>query len=558
MPLPKTWSLDEFFTSKTLEKELSSLRKSLAHFNDVEELQTAKKRLSEVASFVHCLIAQDVRDTKALALQAEVTALGAAFENASDSFIERLSKLSEKAFEKELPKNTAFWFRKQRELCKEKLPVETERLATDLKVDGYHAWHEFYGQLIGKMKIPFGRKTLSCAEADALLCHKERKIRALVFKNWGNTAKASSDLFSQTLNHLVGFRLELNRHRKWPSPLKEPLFQNNMEETSLRSMWKVVSENKAPFVQFLKHKARVLRVPKLAWYDLEAPVSSSKLEIPYETASKIVVESFSAFSDEMGQFAKKALKNGWIDAEKRSTKAPGGFCTNFPKSAVTRIFMTYSNNFQSLLTLAHELGHAYHSHKLFQLPMVAQEYPMALAETASTFAEHLVLDHLLETVPSKEKKNILHNKVETSATFFMDIHARFLFEEAFYEARREKALEADAISKLMIDAQKIGYSHSLQEYNPYFWLTKQHFHFSDLPFYNFPYTVGYLCSLALLKKARENKSGAAKMYNAFLQDTGKMSVEDIVSTHFGYDLSKKQFWQDAIDVAIEDVNDLFN
>ncbi|MDB6081167.1 MAG: family oligoendopeptidase [Chlamydiia bacterium] len=556
MALPITWSLSEFFTPETIIKELASLREELTHLENKNDLQEFQKRITQVASFVKCLVVQDVTDTKARGFQAEATALQAAFENAVADLIQRLSKLSEKEFEKHLTDDTAFWFRKNRALLKEKLSIDKECLATDLAIDGYHAWHELYSLLIGKLKVPYGEQKLSFAEIDNLLSHPERKTREAAFHSWTTVCKEQADIFIQTLNHLVGFRLELQRHRKWESPLKEPLFFNNMEEKSLRTMWIVVEENKAPFALFLKEKARALNLSKISWYDLDAPFGSFKREIPYQEAAQIIIESFAAYSSEMASFAEHALTHGWVDAEARNTKAPGGFCTPFPQSKESRIFMNYSNSFDNLLTLAHELGHAYHSHQIFHLESVAQEYPMTLAETASTLAEHLVLEHLLITASKEEKQAILQSKAQRSTTFFMNIHARFLFEEAFFEERREKVVSEERICKLMEEAEKKGYSNSLQEYHPYFWLTKQHFHLSDLPFYNFPYTVGYLMSLAIVKKAREKKAAFSDWYTSFLQDTGKMSAEDIVKKHFGYSLSQKQFWQEAMDVAISDLKQL--
>src|SRR5690606_22900684 len=103
-----------------------------------------------------------------------------------------------------------------------------------------------------------------------------------------------------------------------------------------------------------------------------------------------------AFAPDFGEFARAALAGRWVEVEDRSGKRQGGFCTGFPGAKQSRIFMTYTNSPDSMSTLAHELGHAYHSHVLREEPLFLQDYPMNLAETASTFAEAVLNENSLE------------------------------------------------------------------------------------------------------------------------------------------------------------------
>lgn len=160
--------------------------------------------------------------------------------------------------------------------------------------------------------------------------------------------------------------------------------------------------------------------------------------------------------------------------------------------------MTYSGTPGNVSTLAHELGHAYHARLVQELPPLAQEYAMNVAETASTFAEAIVSDALLSRADSDaEKLALLDERLTRAVAFCMNIRARFLFETRFYARRASGMLEAAELGELMTEAQREAFGDALGSWHPHFWASKLHFYLTDVPFYNFPYTFGYLFSTGL-------------------------------------------------------------
>ena len=222
----------------------------------------------------------------------------------------------------------------------------------------------------------------------------------------------------------------------------------------------------------------------------------------------------------MPLFPVHAFENHWIEAEDRPLKAPGGFCTPLPLAKESRIFMTYGETTSNLFTLAHELGHAFHNHILFDMPEMAQNIPMNLAETASTFAEEIISHAAIAEAKSKlEKRALLDDQLTRSTCYCMNIFARFLFEKDFYTLRKKGYVSAEHLNQLMKESQKRAYSDALEKYHPLFWAGKMHFFFSDTPFYNFPYTFGYLFSKAIYGLSKHSDHFEDK-YIAFLGDTG--------------------------------------
>ena len=567
------WDLDCFFPggshSSEFLKELDRLASqidSLKIPDDFDQsagllktLQEIDLSLGECDAFILCLQSQNVADDAANQLRAAFVALEAKFEIFNNAFDAWLTKLPTNHFETLLTQpdiaKVAFVLQERLLRAMSKLSLEKENLVTDLSVDGYHGWGEIYPSLVSEVKVAFNSESLSFGQAENRLTDPNRKTREELFFGLQKVWKEKESLFSQVLNHIAGFRLKVYAHRGWQSALQEPLFENRMSNETLQAMWSAVDRHKKPLVAFLKAKAKWLKIDKLAWYDIEAPLFEDSTEsFSYDQGASLIIDHFHAFHPRMGEFARKACTEKWIEAEDRPGKRPGGYCVQFPRSQQSRIFMTYSGTIVNLSTLAHELGHAYHTEMVQDLPRFNQHYRMNVAETASTFAEQIISDSFLSQAKTREEKlNILSDRIERSVVFMMNIHSRFLFETQFYERRKEKFLSAKDLCELMQKSQEKAFCSELSTWHPYFWAAKLHFYFTGVPFYNFPYTFGYLFSLGLYSLGKKQGPSFAKQYDALLRETGMMSVEDLAKKHLGIDLTKPDFWNEAAALATNDV-----
>ncbi|HLN62759.1 MAG TPA: M3 family oligoendopeptidase, partial [Symbiobacteriaceae bacterium] len=450
----------------------------------------------------------------------------------------------------------AYPLAERRRRAREKMGVEKESLVGDLSVDGYHAWGHLYNTIVGRITVPFGGRELSVGQAFNRMSDPNRQVRAEVFEKWEKAWGDEAELIGSALNHLAGYRINLYKHRGWESVLREPLDTNRMSDATLNVMWDVIERNKPHLLQYLKRKAELLGLDGLTWYDVDAPLSSSTTTVTYDEAAAFIVEQFRKFSPRMADFAQMAFDKSWIEAEDRPGKRPGGFCTSFPLAKESRVFMTFAGNMGNVATLAHELGHAYHQSVMNDLPQMAQGYAMNVAETASTFAEMIVADAALKAAPTKEERiALLADKIERAVAFFMNIHARFLFETRFYAQRKKGLLSVEQLNELMEEAQKEAYLGALTQYHPNFWASKLHFYSTGQPFYNFPYTFGYLFSSGVYARAQAEGPGFEHKYVDLLRDTGRMMVEDLAARHLGVDLTKPDFWQAAVDLVNADIEE---
>lgn len=582
------WDLDVFFKggsdSAEFKQHLQETRKHIDSFSNlihnwepsnsaedadeiskiIELFQQTARKVRQAGAFVSCLQAQNTEDKKAKDLRGATTELSAGFQNALTVFDQKLASLDHGAWEQIIGDQNlnelSFVLSERREKASEKLSQEEETVINALAVDGYHGWGQMYDVIVGNIKIPCTEngeiKQLSVGQASNKFSSSDRKLRKEVFDNWEKSWNSQSDYLSKTLNHLAGFRLNVYKLRGWDDFLKEPLDLNRMKKETLETMWGVISRNKAPLVKYLERKAKLLGLEKLSWYDLDAPLSESETKLSYQEGAEFILEQFAQFGEEKTSFSKKAFEEKWIEAEDRPGKAPGGFHTYFPEDSQSRIFMTYSGTPSNVSTLAHELGHGFHTYAMRDLHLLNRNYAMNVAETASTFAEMIVSDAAVKKAGSEEEKlALLEDKVQRSVALLMNIHARFLFETRFYEERKQGNVSAERLNDIMAAAQKEAYGDALDEYHPSFWASKLHFFITGVPFYNFPYTFGYLFSLGIYAQALKVGKGYEEKYIALLKDTASMTVEDLAMKHLNADLTKPEFWESAVQLCMDDVEE---
>ncbi|SES42739.1 M3 family oligoendopeptidase [Psychrobacillus sp. OK032] len=582
------WDLDSFFvggsSSTALRKHLDEVKNKLVVFEDelksfytpssiqdvdqivhtINKLKDIAVNLSEGGAVIGCFLAQDTTDKQAALLEGEVGSLYAKLSSSMLTIQQVLGQTEESVWAdllqtKELS-TFAFVLNEWRDEAKKMLSEKEEDMITTLSVDGYHAWGQLYDLLVGDIRIKLTldgvEKELSVGQVNNLSSHEDAAIRKESFNALEAAWAEKEDFFAKTLNHLAGFRLAVYEKRGWDNVLQEPLQINRMKQETLDAMWGAISKNKAPFVEYLQRKSAILGEKRMHWYDLDAPVSASTEKMDFQQGAAFILKHFKEFGPKLAAFSRNAFEKGWIEAEDRPNKRPGGFCTGMPVSEESRIFMTYSGSMSNVSTLAHELGHAFHSYALRPVHWMNRQYAMGVAETASTFAEMIVADAAVKEAKTDEEKiALLEDKIQRSVAFFMNIHARYLFETRFYEERKNGIVSATRLNELMETAQKEAYGDALETTHPHFWASKLHFYITDVPFYNFPYTFGYLFSLSIYAKAIKEGANFEEKYIALLQDTAVMTVEDLAMKHLGEDITKEAFWIKGIDLCIQDVND---
>jgi len=432
---------------------------------------------------------------------------------------------------------------------------EAEALAAELSPSGGDAWGRLHQDLTSQIAVRVEGQDgeLPMSAVRNLAYDPDRQVRRRAYEAELAAWERHALPLAAALNSIKGETNALGRRRRWPSALDRALSSNHIDRQTLDAMLLAAQESLPTFRCYLRAKARALGVERLAWYDIEAPVGAQGMVWTYEEARALIEEQFAGYSPRMRDLARRAFGDRWIDAGPRPGKVGGGFCMGL-RGEESRILVNYTQAFDGVSTLAHELGHAYHTLNLATRTMLQRHTPMTLAETASTFCETVIRQAGLARSSGQERLELLEASLQGHCQIVVDIYSRFLFEQRLFEARQERELSIAELNAMIRQAQREAYGDGLDPelLHPYMWAVKGHYYSVDTPFYNFPYMFGALFGLGLYSRFQQQPDTFRERYDELLSATG-MADPASLADRFGIDIRSPGFWRDSLAVIGADV-----
>ncbi|MBQ1671516.1 MAG: M3 family oligoendopeptidase [Treponema sp.] len=465
------------------------------------------------------------------------------------------------------------------EETKHQMTAAEENLASDMTRTGGSAWGQLQEQIISNLHDQNG-KTFNELRNDAF--SSDANLRKNSWQTEKLLLEQNQIALAASLNNLKGETVTLNKRRHWENALDRSRASSRIQKATLDALISSIEDSLPIWREYFKAKALLLRKTKatasktagspghegIAFYDLFAPLefpqeknssndSASLLskKWSFDQARDYVLKEYKSFSQDMYAFAKNAFDSGWIDAEIRSGKVGGAYDEDFPKNHQSRILTNFTGTFSDIITLAHELGHAYHFSCMKGKPALFFDYPMTLAETASTFAETIVKQDMIQQAEGSDKIKIIDLDLQDTSQVLVDILCRFYFEQSVFEEREKGELNANDFCRLMLAAQEKTYGCGLnEERHEYMWAVKSHYYSTDFDFYNYPYAFGQLFAAGLYARSKKEGPAFAKTYASLLADTGSMSCEDLCKKA-GFDITTKDFWKTSIQMYAKEVEE---
>lgn len=534
-----------------------------------EVFDQASVLVMNLSTYASCELSVDSRNEEANRVLNELVVVGSELDSAQKPFDLFLRKAPESIVKAYLDhphtRPEEFSVRQARLDADIALSEAEETLATQLKTFGPSAWGSLYervsGQLQCRVERPDGSsETMGLAKAAGLLRDVSEPVRRAAWHAIQDAWKTHEESGAAVLNGLAGWRLEMARRRSARRPvgfLDAPLKMNRIEARTLDAMMSAIQSRIEVPRRAMRIMARATGKACLDPWDLlaDAPLTTGGRR-PFKEGLEMVKSALHAASPEMGDFVSTMAKNRWIEGRVLPAKAQGAFCTRFEKSRTPRVYQTYMGSVSDIRTLAHELGHAYHAWVMRDLPRVLHEYPMTLAETASIFAETAFAEHVATSGSQEGKFEIAWQNASAAAGFLLNIPSRFEFERSFYERRKSAFVSPKELGDLTEAAWQKWYGDTLTMPDRQFWMSKMHFSFAELSFYNFPYAFGYLFSLGLYARGRTAGRDFASSYVSLLRDTGRMTAEELVKAHLGEDITEPAFWLASLDIVERQVAEL--
>ena len=475
------------------------------------------------------------------------------------SFLGSITNLEEKIESSPILKTHKFILQEMKNESMYMLSEKEEILLAKLQTTGSSSWTKQQEQLTANLAVDITidneSKQLPLAKVRSFASNPNANLRKTAYLAELESYKKIDKSVAFSLNSIKGEVITTSKLRGYTSPLEMTLIQSRMSKKTLDALLSAIQEFLPVLQKYLKGKSAILKHKKgLPFHDITAPIGEIEMKFTYEEAKSFIIKNFSDFSKKLGDFAKMAFDKEWVDAETRIGKRGGAFCDNLHAISESRILCNFDGSFGEVLTLAHELGHAYHGDCLNKESYLNSNYSMPIAETASTFCENIISKAALKTATEQEKKVILENELQDTTQVIIDIFSRFLFEDEVFKQRENGPLSVTELKDIMTRSQIAAYGDALDKefLHPYMWLCKPHYYEADYNYYNFPYAYGLLFAKGLYALYLEKGDAFIPLYDDLLKNTGKNTLEDVAKSA-GIDVTSKNFWLSSLKVIEKDV-----
>jgi len=526
----------------------------------VAATEAVRQRLRLVTAYVAAHVDTDAGCDRASARQAELQAAAAPLRALAPRFEAWVASLGADALIAASPAaaELAWPLRKAEASSRHQLSETEEALAAELWLSGGSAWLKLHGDvsagLSAEVDLPGGAERLPITVVRNLAGDPDRAVRQAAHHGEVAAWRSVEVPLAAALDGVKGETAVLNRRRGWPDDLAPALHLNAVDRRSLDALTAAVRDALPDFRRYLRAKATLLGVPgPLAWWDLLAPVGdAAAVAVTWDEACATVDRAFATYSPSLQQLARRAFAESWIDAEPHQGKRGGAYCMSF-RDGESRVFLNFAGTADSVSTLAHELGHAYHNATLAGRAQLQRQTPMALAETASIFCETVLVAAWLDGADDPQRLVVLDTDLTGSTQIVVDIHSRFLFESRLFERRARRPLSPSELCQLMVEAQQEAYGDALDPatLHPYMWAVKPHYYSSS--FYNWPYTYGLLFGLGLYARFQADPDRFRSGYDDLLSSTG-LAPADELARRFGIDVTDEGFWAASLSVCRERID----
>lgn len=459
------------------------------------------------------------------------------------------------AYYDKYPKLRAYEFliSEMRKEAKHILSDDVEEVIAKLNISAGSAWSSLQSFLTSTLEVEYRGGIVTLPEVRNMAHSEDASVRRDAYEAELKAYEKIKDAVSYSLNNI---KVQVNTIcdlRGYESPLAMTLLQSRMRMETLDAMIEAIREALPSFHKYMKHKAKIMGYEGgLPWFEMFAPIGESNTKFTTETAKEYLVNHFRGFSEELADMIGEAFDSEWIDFYPRKGKVGGAFCENLPFVKQSRILTNFTGALNDVVTLAHELGHAYHGKNIEDHLPLNVEYSMPVAETASTFNEVLIMEAAIKEAEGREKIALIESQLQDVTQIICDIYSRFLFENAVFEKCQSGFLFADQLNEMMLAAQKEAYGDGLDHnyLHPYMWVLKGHYYSEKLSFYNFPYAFGGLFARGLYEKYKAEGEEFVPKYKALLNATTVMSVEN-AAKEAEIDLEDPNFWRNSLKTVEE-------
>lgn len=523
-----------------------------------QELEAVTGNLFSFASLQQAVNTSDAASAAVMGRVSRKLSAAAAPRTALVQYISSLDDLQSVIDSDPLLKEHEFFLNNIREDARYTLSPEVEKVISLYEISGSTAWSDLQSYLTSTVPVEYEGGITNLSDIRNKAYDPDPAVRRSAYEAELKAYDRIRDGIAFALNSI---KMEVIHHcqlRGYESPLDETLKNAHMKRETLDALIGAMEEYLPKFWEYMKAKGKLLGYENgLPFYEMFAPLEGSSKTYTTEDARAYLVELFSTFDQEETDMIARAFDEEWIDFYPHDGKVGGAFCAPVATLKESRILTNFGGTLGDVVTLAHELGHAFHNHCLRDNSLLNMDVSMPVAETASTFNEVVAMNAAIaaETDPMA-KRALIESQLMNANQIICDIYSRYLFETSVFENRENEFLFADQLCRLMLEAQKKAYGDGLDHdfLHPYMWACKSHYYSGHLSFYNFPYAFGGLFARGLYAKYLKEGPAFVPLYKKLLKATGTTTVEGAAEVA-GIDLTDKEFWRASLQILADEIDE---
>ncbi len=541
-------------------QQIDALEPAEALHMSIEKQEKLEEVIMKLVSYASLRQSANTRDEEAGSqmgrIMASYSGVAAPMAKVKD-YTSKLPNLQEIVNDDPFLQPYSFMFENILKSSKYLLPDRGEEIMARMRLSGGSAWSDLQSYLTSTVPVSYRGETINLPSVRNLAYDPDPAVRKDAYEAEIACYERVRDAVAFALNSIKLETISDCKLRGYASPLDRTLENSLMKKETLQAMLSAMDDYLPKFWQYLKAKAKALGHKNgLPWYDLFAPMGKSSTKFTAEDAREYLVNLYAGFDKELADMVAEAFDNAWIDFYPREGKVGGAFCAGVESIGQSRILTNFDGSFSDVVTLAHELGHAFHNQCIRDHRPLNKDYSMPVAETASTFNECVVMASAIQKAADKDEKiALIESQLQDATQIICDIYSRYRFEAMVFENREAQFMHADTLCKFMLDAQKQSYGDGLDEncQHPYMWVCKSHYY--GPTFYNFPYAFGGLFARGLYAQYEKEGASFIPKYKKLLYTTPIATAEDTAKVA-DIDLTDKAFWAAALQ-TIADQIDLF-
>jgi oligoendopeptidase F len=574
------WSLADLFTSaEDIEAAFTQLEQDVSAFEElrsglradippeeffalVKKMEALQENGYRLNGYAYLGFAANTQDQSALSLLGRVEQFLAEMQNRILFFSLWWKSLSDAEAARliQVAGDYTYWLEEMRHFKSHTLTEPEEKVINIKNVTGASAIERLYDSITNRytFKVTVNGETqeLTRGELMVYVRQSDPALRAQAYQELYRVYGQDGPILGQMYQTLVrDWRNENVQLRGYPTPISTRNLANDIPDEVIETLLEVSQQNTSIFQRFFRLKAKWLGMERLRRYDVYAPVAQADKRYAYGEAAEMVLDSFDHFDPQIGMLARRVFTDAHLDSQVRKGKRGGAFCSSIHPKLTPWVLLNYQGRADDVSTMAHELGHAIHSMLAGDHTIFTFQSSLPLAETASTFAEMVLVDRLLaEEKDEGVRRDILFDQVNDAYATIQRQVFFALFEKQAHTMIANNA-SVDELSAAYMENLKEQFGDSVEVGDEFRWEWVSIPHIYSVPFYVYAYAFGQLLVFALYSQFKREGSSFIPRYKQLLAAGGSQSPDSVLKAA-GIDMRQASFWQGGFDVILGLVEEL--